>query len=243
MNQSSNIIIETDLLVSEIKVPKIQEPNPNDQLLPPRPPKLVREQTEIIFRPRVEDEKYFLQAIKGYNEAGEYTDTGFVQLNDYTNCCKMVRVLNKSETSLHFFRRWQHYQDQFFETPFIKVMDLTTGICCRDTHTIDDLEKDTIQCSQWGLIHINKVKGEEVKGESRRPFYGDLKCDLYSKALLQCIEERTKQNRPQHVIDRLKHIETIYTKVQEEDQDQEEIPIEMKRIAQQELETVIKNNK
>ena len=55
------------------------------------------------FRERKTSEKYFRQAIQIYNKRGELVDSGFVQINDYTDMFQMVRVCNKSKKLFHLF--------------------------------------------------------------------------------------------------------------------------------------------
>jgi hypothetical protein len=42
------------------------------------------------IRERVADEKYFRQSIFIYNKTGNYVDSGFIQINNYTDTCKMI---------------------------------------------------------------------------------------------------------------------------------------------------------
>ena len=51
-------------------------------------------------RERVTGEKYFRQALYVFNEEGKYVDSGFVQINDYTNMCKMIKVCDKTKKKI-----------------------------------------------------------------------------------------------------------------------------------------------
>ena len=68
------------------------------------------------FRERKTSEKYFRQAIQIYNKRGELVDSGFVQVNDYSNMCKMVKICNKSKKSFHLVERWEWYGSEFYKT-------------------------------------------------------------------------------------------------------------------------------
>ena len=134
------------------------------------------------FRERVTGEKYFRQALQVYNKEGKLVDSGFVQINDYTNMCQMVRVCNKSKKSFHLFERWEHYGSNFYKTTEFSVTDLVTGNIVGTV--IDSYVEDLIK-------NLNTVLGECYC------FVGDLEKDEYSKVLLECLNEFSKSNAPQ----------------------------------------------
>jgi hypothetical protein len=160
----------------------------------PEPPiALMRQVNKPIFRERHEEEKYYLQSIHIFDETGKQIDSGFVKLNDYTKGCSMVRILNKFEKHFHIFRCWEHYGDKHFETEKYTIMDLATTRCCNDYHTYQEIETGLIDCNLWGLVRCPH-KTETIP-ESRAPFYGDLERDVYSEALLECLEPANNPNK------------------------------------------------
>jgi hypothetical protein len=162
--------------------------------IPAGPISITRQQNILSFRERQEEEKYYLQLITTFDETGTQIDSGFVQLNDYTKGCTMVRILNKFEKHLHIFKCWEHYGDQYLETEKYKIMDLATNRCCNDYHTYQEIETGLIDCELWGLVRCpHKI---ETTAESRTPFHGDLERDIYSEALLECLEEHKAKNNP-----------------------------------------------
>ena len=134
------------------------------------------------FRERVTGEKYFRQSIQVYNKEGKLVDSGFVQINDYTNMCRMVRVCNKSKKSFHLFERWKHYGSNFYKTKEFSVTDLATGNIVGTV--IDSYLQDFIK-------NLNTVLGDCYC------LIGDLEKDEYSKVLLECLNEFSNSNAPQ----------------------------------------------
>jgi hypothetical protein len=134
------------------------------------------------FRERVTGEKYFRQLIQVYNKEGKLVDSGFVQINDYTNMCRMVRVCNKSKKSFHLFERWEHYGSSFYKTKEFSVTDLATGNIVGtviDSYVPDFIKNvNTVICECCCLV-------------------GDLEKDEYSKVLLECLNEFSNSNAPQ----------------------------------------------
>lgn len=132
-------------------------------------------------RERVTGEKYFRQAIQIYNKEGNLVDSGFVQINDYTNMCRMVRVCNKSKKTYHLFEKWEHCGENFYKTNKFTVIDLATG--------------ETV-----GLVFDSYVEEyiENVKAMLGDSCYlvGDLEKDEYSKILLECLNEYSNSNMP-----------------------------------------------
>jgi hypothetical protein len=125
-------------------------------------------------RKRVASEKYFRQPIFIYNEKGEYVDSGFVQINDYTDMCNMIRVLPKNKEKLHTFDCWEYYGSNFFKTDKYDVYDLATG---------------------YIVSHFSGCFPNDIG-------YGNLEKDeqyVYSKILLECLEEYSTLNEPEHI--------------------------------------------
>ena len=141
----------------------------------PASPLLVREVTQYgPGRERVGDEKYFRQAIQVFNKEGKLVDSGFVQINDYTRNCEMVKVCNKSKSYLHAFERWEHYGSQFFKTEKINITALESG-------------------------NIVEVGTACKVSDGERYSTGDLEKDMYSEVLLECLEEMSSANTPQYL--------------------------------------------
>jgi hypothetical protein len=133
------------------------------------------------FRERVTGEKYFRQAIYVFNEEGKYTDSGFVQINDYTDMCRMVKVCNKSKKTFHLFERWEHYGSDFYKTPKFTVTDLVTG------NTVEIVEDSYVPTY---TKNMNTLIGECCC------LVGDLEKDEYSKVLIECLNEYSDLNKP-----------------------------------------------
>lgn len=134
------------------------------------------------YRERISEEKYFRQAIQIYCKEGK-EDSGFVQLNDYTDMCKMIRVLPKHKQCLHAFECWEHYGLDFFKTKRFNIRDLTT-------------EKNVQECSTLpaGMPYNDLEKNEDY---------------LYSKVLLETLEEYSESNMPEIVLQRKKQFAKI----------------------------------
>ena len=126
-------------------------------------------------RERVTGEKYFRQALYVFNEEGKYVDSGFVQINDYTNMCKMIKVCDKTKKKLHLFERWEHYGTQFYKSDNFSITDFVTG--------------NTI-----GLLKAEYVS--EFVRDNNSCFVGDLEKDEYSEMLLECLNEYSSVNAP-----------------------------------------------
>jgi hypothetical protein len=150
------------------------------------PNKIYREQYYEESRERLTCEKYFRQAIMIYNKEQKWVNSGFIQINDYTNMCQMVRVCNPYKKNLHFCEKWEHYGSQMNKT---------------DEHTICDFSTGNM---------VGTVKSEYVSGFVKTVeriindvccMVDDLKRDQYSEILLECLNEYSDANRPS--IDRL----------------------------------------
>ena len=144
-------------------------------------------------RERVTGEKYFRQAIQVYNKEGKLVDSGFVQINDYTDMCRMVRVCNKSKKTYHLFERWEHYGSDFYKTDEFTVIDLATG------NTVGTVVDSYVEEFIKNL--------SPVLGESCWYLVGDLEKDEYSTILLECLNEYSSSNAPQEVQEARKKIE------------------------------------
>ena len=140
-------------------------------------------------RDRVTSEKYFRQAIQVYNKEGKLVDSGFIQINDYTDMCRMVRVCNKSKKSFHLFERWKNYGSDFYKTSEFTVTNLVTG---NTVGIVEDVPTYT--------KILNKSHGECYC------FIGDLEKDEYSTVLLECLNEYSNSNAPQEVQEAKKKI-------------------------------------
>ena len=150
----------------------------------PASPLLVREPTQYgPGRDREGDEKYFRQAIQVFNKAGKLVDSGFIQINDYTNNCEMVKVCNKYKTYLHAFERWEHYGSEFFQTDKLNITDLKSG--------------NIVKVEVPSYIVASRTLCELSDGESYT--FGNLDRDRYSEVLLECLEEISSENTPQHL--------------------------------------------
>ena len=150
----------------------------------PAAPLLVREHTQYgPVRDREGDEKYFRQAIQVFNKAGKLVDSGFIQINDYTNNCEMVKVCNKFKTYLHAFERWEYDGSQFLQTDKINITDLKSG--------------KIVKVGVPSYIVATGSLCELSDGESYT--FGNLDRDRYSEVLLECLEEISSANTPQHL--------------------------------------------
>lgn len=126
-------------------------------------------------RERVTGEKYFRQALYIFNKEGNYVDSGFVQINDYTNMCKMIKICDKSKKILHLFEKWEHYGTKFYKSNNFSITDLVTG------NTIGSLKADYVS---------------EFTRDNKCCFVGDLEKDEYSEILLECLNEYSSMNAP-----------------------------------------------
>lgn len=143
------------------------------------------ERIEGPFRQRVTGEKYFRQAIQIYNKEGKLIDSGFVQINDFTDMCRMVRVCNKSKKTFHLFERWEHYGSDFYKTDEFTVIDLATG------NTVGTVVDSYVQEFIKNL--------SPVLGKGCCYLVGDLEKDEYSTVLMECLNEYSNSNAPQEV--------------------------------------------
>lgn len=135
---------------------------------------LVREVNVLASRERTSEEKYYLQAINIFcKESDKLEDSGFVQLNDYTDMCCMIRVLPKYKKCLHAFDCWEHYGNDFFKTDKFNIRDLTTFNFVEECY---ELPRD---------ISCNELKKDENY--------------LYSKVLLDCLNEYSYANAPENI--------------------------------------------
>lgn len=134
----------------------------------------VRQTNIEAFRERTSEEKYYLQSINIFcKESDKKEDSGFVQLNDYTDMCKMIRVLPKYKKCLHAFDRWEHYGNDFFKTDKFNIRDLTTFNYVEECY---DLPTN---------MSCNDLKKDEDY--------------LYSKVLLECLNEYSEANTPENI--------------------------------------------
>ena len=133
------------------------------------------------FRERLTCEKYFRQKIQIYNNEGKLVDSGFVQINDYTDMCRMVRVCNKSKKTFHLFEKWKHYESDFYKTEEFTVTDLATGKTVGSV--VDSYVPNFVK-------NINTIFSECCC------LVGDLTKDEYSTVLLECLNEYSNLNRP-----------------------------------------------
>lgn len=143
---------------------------------------MIREQNICeLPRQRLTGEKYFRQAIQVYNKEGKLVDSGFVQINDYTDMCRMVRICNKYKKNLHFFERWEYYGKDFYKTNMYNIINLSTG------NTVDFVLDSDIKKF---IKNINDNHAECCC------LVGDLEKDEYSNILLECLNEYSKSNEP-----------------------------------------------
>jgi hypothetical protein len=152
------------------------------------PKRIMREERVCApSRKRVGYEKYFIQSIYVFNENSQYVDSGFVQLNDYDDMCKMIRVLPKDTVCLHAFDQWAFCGSEFLKTGKYEIRDLASGSYIRE---LSELPYDIP--------------------------YGDLNKDeqyFYSEILLECLKKYGKANEPQHIRDFNKLVENKDVKV------------------------------
>jgi hypothetical protein len=152
-------------------------------------------------RERVTGEKYFRQAIQVYNKEGKLVDSGFVQINDYTDMCRMVRVCNKSKKSFHLFERWAHYGSDFYKTEEFTIIDLATGKTVGSV--VDSYVPNFVK-------NVNTIFSEDCC------LVGDLEKDEYSTVLLECLNEYSNLNMPQANLE----FKKIFEKVQSEEREE-----------------------
>jgi hypothetical protein len=134
-------------------------------------------------RERISEEKYWREAIQIYCKGGKLEDSGFVQINDYTDMCKMIRVLPKNKQHLHAFDHWEYYEGSFFKTDKFNIRDLTTGNFVKECFELPA-----------GMMCNELEKNEEY---------------LYSKVLLETLEEYSETNMPDTVLQNRKKFAEI----------------------------------
>jgi len=144
-------------------------------------PELKRATNHAPSRERVTGEKYFTQAIYVYNKEGKLVDSGFIQINDYTNMCKMVRICNKFKKTYHIFEKWEHYGKSFYKTNKFSVKDLVTGNIVGEV--LDIYIENYVKIS-------NTTIGDSCY------IVGDFEKDEYSEVLLECLNEYSNLNMP-----------------------------------------------
>ena len=133
-------------------------------------------------RERVTSEKYFRQGIQVYNKEGRLVDSGFIQINDYSDMCRMVRVCNKSTKIFHLCEKWQHYGSEFYKTDYFSITDLVSG------NLIGKVPRENVS-HLVGMRNVLYLESSCI--------IGDLEKDEYSKVLLECLDEYSKSNAPQ----------------------------------------------
>jgi hypothetical protein len=147
-------------------------------------PGLTRQQCHGgLYRERISEEKYFRQSIQIYCKEGELEDSGFVQLNDFTDMCTMIRVLPKHKPHLHAFDCWEHYGTTFFKTEKFNIRDLETGNFVQQCSTLP-----------VGMPYNDLEKNEDY---------------FYSRVLLEALEEYSESNMPEPVLQHKKQFEEI----------------------------------
>jgi hypothetical protein len=135
-------------------------------------------------RERITSEKYFRQVIQVFNKEGNLVDSGFVQINNYTDMCRMVRVCNKSSKIFHLCEKWQHSGSEFYKTDYFSIIDLVTG------NHIGEITDETVS---------NFVELRNASSLESCCLVGDLEKDEYSKVLLECLDEYSKSNAPPQI--------------------------------------------
>jgi len=170
--------MNTELKMNELTIDELSIDLPSIQVA------MIRgEKIQAPFRERVTGEKYFRQAIQIYNKEGKLVDSGFVQINDYTDMCRMVRVCNKSKKTFHLFERWEHYGSDFYKTTNFTITDLATG------NTVGTVLDNYVEEFIKNL--------SPVFGQGCCYLVGDLEKDEYSTVLLECLNEYSNLNAPQ----------------------------------------------
>jgi hypothetical protein len=154
----------------------------NNHLLPLSPISIQRTPNIYSFRERLTHEKYYRQNIMLFDKNGILIDSGFVQINDYTNNCNMVKVLDKNKTYLHACQQWQYSGTQYSQTEFYDIYDLHTG-------------------NVIATIHRNYAKSLNIKyilkniDNDATLFIDDLQHDHLSNQILHAINNIHQQNR------------------------------------------------
>jgi len=126
-------------------------------------------------RKRITSEKYFRQAIYIFNEEGKHVDSGFIEINDLSDKCNMIKVFDKTKKYLHLFERWEHCGSQFYKSDNFNITDIVSG-------------------NIVGALKENYVS--EFARDNKSCFIGDLEKDTYSEMLLECLNEYNSVNAP-----------------------------------------------
>lgn len=132
-------------------------------------------------RERLTCEKYFRQAITVYNKEGTMVKSGFIQINDYTNMCQMVRVCNSHKKNYHFCKKWEHNGPDLIETDEHTIIELSTGNAAGKVK------------SEYLPKFITTI---EETIDDVCCMVNDLERDQYSELLLECLNEYSDANRP-----------------------------------------------
>ena len=151
-------------------------------ILPPAFP-LSKQTNDQPWRVRLTHEKYFRQALKVWNNQQQYVDSGYVQINDYTNMCRMVKVLDKSAPCHHICQQWVYYGEQYYTTDFFDIYDFINGrlIATIKQECFDVQQYTAALQTIWPNICV---------------LIGDLSVDTKSIALLDAIEKHSNKNAP-----------------------------------------------
>lgn len=136
---------------------------------------------------RMGDEKYYRHTIYVYNDEGKHVDSGFVQINDLSDMCKMIRVLSKNKIHFHAFDQIANYGSKLFKTGKYEIRDLATGSFIRELFELPN-----------HIPYGNLLKDEQY---------------IYSQMLLECLEEYSLPNEPKHIRDYKKFVENNDDKI------------------------------
>ena len=145
------------------------------------PNKINREKKYDAGRERLTCEKYFRQAITVYNKDQKLVKSGFIQINDYSNMCRMVRVCNPHKKNYHFCQKWKYNGPNMHAT---------------DEHTITDLSTGNVVGSVKSECLSGFIKNIEEAIDNIYCMVDDLERDKYSELLLECLNEYSDANKP-----------------------------------------------
>ena len=145
------------------------------------PNKINREKKYDTGRERLTCEKYFRQAITVYNKDQKMVKSGFIQINDYSNMCRMVRVCNPHKKNYHFCKKWE------YDGPNMRITD---------QHTIIDLSTGNVVGLVKSECLSGFIKNIEETIDDISCMVDDLERDQYSELLLECLNEYSDRNRP-----------------------------------------------
>lgn len=144
---------------------------------------LTRSRNVEVLRKRFTHEKYFRQAVKVWNNKKKYVDSGYIQINDYTNMCRVVRVLDKSVPCHHVCQQWICCGDEYYKTDFYDIYDFISGVRIGSIkQNCFDIEKYTYALQ---TMYPNSCL-----------LFGDLTVDINSLALHDAIEKYSNKNAP-----------------------------------------------